>query len=57
MKIANKKIVFIAQYAAMYEGNFLKSLYALEDKLNNKVGCPVRCSEKQMLKSPIKLQN
>ena len=21
------------------------------------VGCPVRCSEKQMLKSPIKLQN
>ena len=21
------------------------------------IGCPVRCSEKQMLKSPIKLQN
>ena len=40
MKIANKKIVFIAQYAAMYEGNFLKSLYALEDKLKDK-GCEV----------------
>ena len=26
-------------------------------KEGNFVGCPVRCSEKQMLKSPIKLQN
>ena len=24
---------------------------------NSVLGCPVRCSEKQMLKSPIKLQN
>ena len=24
-------------------------------KLGKEVGCPVRCSEKQMLKSPIKL--
>ena len=27
------------------------------DEIIKLVGCPVRCSEKQMLKSPIKLQN
>ena len=27
----------------------------LETKVDNYVGCSVRCSEKQMLKSPVKL--
>ena len=32
-------------------------LYLKERIATYLVGCPVRCSEKQMLKSPIKLQN
>ena len=30
---------------------------AFRDDFDKFLGCPVRCSEKQMLKSPIKLQN
>ena len=33
------------------------SLLLIQYDFNYLVGCPVRCSEKQMLKSPIKLQN
>lgn len=40
MDICNKTVVFVAQYAAAYEGNFLKSLYALESKLKMS-GCNV----------------
>ena len=32
-------------------------LDTISSKLAYWIGCPVRCSEKQMLKSPIKLQN
>lgn len=40
MNLVNKSIIFIAQYAATYEGNFLNSLYALESKLKES-GCNV----------------
>lgn len=40
MDICNKTILFVAQYAAPYEGNFMKSLYALENHLKN-FGCRV----------------
>ncbi len=33
MDINNKTIVFVCQYAAPYEGNFILSLKALESKL------------------------
>lgn len=40
MDIKNKTILMVAQYAAPYEGNFVKSLYAIEEKLSN-IGCNV----------------
>ena len=35
----------------------IAKVFSLAIALSILVGCPVRCSEKQMLKSPIKLQN
>jgi len=34
--------------------NYLRKT-VMNAKLSNLLGCPVRCSEKQMLKSPVKL--
>lgn len=38
MDFKNKRVLHFAQYAAPYEGNFIKSLSALEQRLND-VGC------------------
>lgn len=38
MVMTNKRILHCSQYAAPYEGNFIKSLSALEQRLND-VGC------------------
>lgn len=40
MKFRNKTILFCAQYAASYKGNFIKSLEALADRLTQS-GCKV----------------
>lgn len=36
MPIQNKTLLMVAQYAAPYEGNFMKSLYAFEERLKEK---------------------
>ena len=40
MDLRNKTMLLVAQYAAPYEGNFMKSLYALENHLKD-YGCRV----------------
>lgn len=41
MKLYNCNILFISQYAAPYEGNFLLSLKVLESKLKSEYNCDV----------------
>ena len=41
MNIKNNRLLFVAQYAAPYEGNFIASLKALEVILYKEYGCEV----------------
>ena len=41
------------QYPLISE--YVRAIQDASSNLDKLVGCPVRCSEKQMLKSPIKL--
>ena len=62
----NRLSAWIHHHKPLYQA-LLDSGYADRQRIFNSVqvglifhylvGCPVRCSEKQMLKSPIKLQN
>jgi len=53
MNLTNKRVLFAAQYAAPYEGNFLVSLMSLEDILTSRYGCecayllPAKASRQQ----------
>ena len=51
--VAERLVARIIDYIVI--GVYFFALWTAFDKYNWLLGCPVRCSEKQMLKSPIKL--
>ena len=52
VKVTDKTVTLRSIYQSLIDTSWINRFFPKGDWL---IGCPVRCSEKQMLKSPIKL--